>query len=158
MGFALANMKITSPAFGHRDTIPAKHTGEGEDVSPALSWSGAPDGTQAFAVLCHDPDAPLIKPASYGFVHWLLYDVPAEVTSLDEGTGVGATGYTDFGETGYKGPMPPGGHGVHHYYFWVIALDRQLDLEPGLTLEQFLAKAEPHALGMDRLIGTYERS
>lgn len=157
MGFALSDMQLTSSAFDNHGKIPAKHTGEGEDVSPALSWKGAPDGTKSFAVICHDPDAPLIKGNTYGFVHWVLYNLPASTTTLEEGTTQGATGQTDFGKTGYGGPMPPEGHGPHHYFFWVLALDEELDLEEGLTLWQFLEKAEPHVIGMNRLVGTYKR-
>ncbi|MBE0610118.1 MAG: YbhB/YbcL family Raf kinase inhibitor-like protein, partial [Dehalococcoidia bacterium] len=68
MGFALSKMQLTSTAFEQGGRIPAKHTGEGEDVSPALAWSAAPDGTRSFAVVCHDPDAPLVSKGSYGFV------------------------------------------------------------------------------------------
>ena len=158
MGFAPTDMQVTSSAFSAHQRIPKKHTGEGEDVSPALSWGEAPEGTQAFAVICHDPDAPLCKPGSYGFVHWVLYNLPASVTSLPEGGGDAYTnGMTDFGKTGYGGPMPPEGHGVHHYYFWVLALDRKLELEAGLTMAQLLEQVEPHVLGMNRLVGTYER-
>ena len=157
MGFALSDMQLQSSAFENHGKIPAKHTGEGDDVSPALSWSGAPAGTQSFAIICHDPDAPLVKPGEYGFVHWVLYNLPASTTSLAEGTGDGTAGATDFGKTGYGGPMPPEGHGTHHYYFWVLALDRNLNLEPGLTLKQFLEQAEPHVTGMNRLVGTYKR-
>lgn len=157
MGFALSNMQLTSAAFEQHGKISAKHTGEGDDVSPPLTWSGAPDGTQSFAVFCHDPDAPLVKPGEYGFVHWVLYNLPASTTSLAEATGEGTQGATDFGKQGYGGPMPPEGHGTHHYFFWVLALDRNLGLPSGLTLKQFLREAEPHVLGMNRLIGTYKR-
>jgi len=158
MGFALSDMQVSSPAFDNRGAIPSTHTGEGPDSSPALQWSGAPEGAKSFAVICHDPDAPLVKPGNYGFVHWVLYNLPGTTTRLDEGTGEGTAGANDFGGTGYGGPMPPEGHGVHHYFFWVLALDRELDLEPGLTMWQFLDKAEPHILGMNRLVGTYERT
>jgi Raf kinase inhibitor-like YbhB/YbcL family protein len=157
MGFALSEMQLTSSAFRSGDAIPARHSCEGEDVSPPLAWSGAPDGTRAFAVICHDPDAPLVTPGTYGFVHWVLYNLPASVDRLDEGTGEGTVGGNDFGNTGYGGPAPPEGHGVHHYFFWVLALDRELDLEAGLTMWQLLAEAEPHILGMNRLVGTYQR-
>lgn len=157
MGFALSDMQLTSSAFDSRGPIPRKHTGEGEDVSPQLAWSGAPEGAQSFAVICHDPDAPLVMPGTYGFVHWVLYNLPASTAELAEGTGEGTAGGNDFGKTGYGGPMPPEGHGVHHYFFWVLALDRKLDLEPGLTMWQFLERAEPHIIGMNRLVGTCER-
>lgn len=157
MGFALSDMQLTSTAFASHGTIPARYSGEGEDVSPPLAWSGAPDGAQSFAVICHDPDAPLVTPGTYGFVHWVLYDLPGSITGLDEGTSQGTAGVNNFGNSGYGGPMPPEGHGVHHYFFWVLALDRRLDLDPGLSMWQFLERAEPHILGMNRLIGTYER-
>jgi len=158
MGFALSDIELTSSAFEQNDNIPARYTGEGEDVSPPLSWNNVPDGTRSFAVICHDPDAPLvIAEGTYGFAHWVLYNVPGSVTQLQENTSDYTTGKNDFGKEGYGGPMPPGGHGVHHYYFWVLALDREPDLEGGLTLWQLLARIEPHLLGMNRLVGNYER-
>lgn len=157
MGFALSDVKLTSPAFAHGKPIPTKHTGEGDDASPALRWSGASSNAKSFAIICHDPDAPLIKQGKYGFVHWVLYNLPGSTTGLDEGTKEGTAGKNDFGKTGYGGPMPPEGHGPHHYFFWVLELDKALNLEPGLTLWQFLEKAEPHIKGMNRLVGTYQR-
>jgi Raf kinase inhibitor-like YbhB/YbcL family protein len=158
MGFALSSMQVESAAFTPHGRIPPKYTGEGEDVSPPLRWSDAPEGTKSFAVICHDPDAPLCKPGTYGFVHWVLYDIPASVTSLSEGEGDRFTnGETDFGKATYGGPMPPEGHGTHHYYFWVLALDRELDLEAGLTMWELLERVEPHVIGMNRLVGTYRR-
>ncbi|HEX7003590.1 MAG TPA: YbhB/YbcL family Raf kinase inhibitor-like protein [Trueperaceae bacterium] len=155
MGFALSDMKLTSSAFEQHGQIPRRHTAEGEDVSPPLSWSGAPESTRSFAIFCHDPDAPLVKPGSFGFTHWVLYGLPGSTTSLSEGTGEGRQGVNDFGGTGYGGPKPPVGHGTHHYYFWVMALDRELDFAPGLNLEQLLEKTERHVLGMNRLVGSY---
>lgn len=157
MAFALSDMQLQSSAFGQQAEIPAKYTGEGDDVSPALAWSKVPDGTQAFAVICHDPDAPLVQNGTYGFVHWVLYNLPAATTALAEGASEGTAGANDFGGTGYGGPMPPEGDGVHHYYFWILALDKALDLPAGLTLPELLANIEPHLLGMNRLVGTYTR-
>lgn len=157
MPFALSDMQLTSPAFDNRGAIPRRFTGEDADVSPELAWRDAPAGTQSFAVLCHDPDAPLVKPGTYGFVHWVVYNLPASCQGLAEGSAEGTPGANDFGGTGYGGPMPPEGHGIHHYFFWVLALDSDLDLGAGLTLWQFLERAEPHILGMNRLVGTYER-
>jgi len=158
MGFALSDMQVSSPAFTQRGAIPRRHTGEGEDLSPELNWSPVPEGTRSLAVFCHDPDAPLASPGSYGFVHWLVYNLPADARSLaEDSSGEGTLGKNDFGGTAYGGPMPPEGHGPHHYYFWVLALDRDLQLDPGLTLWQFLEQVEPHVLGMNRLVGLYER-
>lgn len=157
MGFALSEMKLESAAFDHHGSIPKRHTGEGEDVSPAFSWQGAPAGTRSFALICHDPDAPLVSPGSYGFVHWVLYNIPAAVSELEEGTGEYTAGVNDFKKSGYGGPMPPEGHGTHHYFFWLLALDKELDLQAGLSLWELLRKAEPHVIGMNRLVGTYRR-
>jgi hypothetical protein len=157
MGFALSPMKLTSPAFQPLGRIPQKHTGEGEDVSPPLAWSGAPNGTQSFALFCHDPDAPLVTPATYGFVHWVLYGIPASVSALAEGVDGYTNGVSSFGKAGYGGPMPPEGHGQHHYYFWLLALDSELALPGGLSLWDLLKKIEPNVIGMNRLVGTYSR-
>ena len=158
MGFALSDMRLTSTAFETGGAIPARHTGEGEDVSPALKWSGVPEGTRSFAVFCHDPDAPLVPPGgAYGFVHWVCYDIPASADGLQEGLSSYAEGRNDFGNTGYGGPMPPEGHGPHHYFFWLLALDVEPDLPDGLGLYELLEKVEPHVLGMNRLVGTYLR-
>lgn len=157
MGFALSNMKVRSSAFSQGGAIPAKYTGEGEDVSPPLQWNSPPEGTESLAVVCHDPDAPVVGPGTYGFVHWVLYNIPSAVSSLSEGVSDHTKGNNDFGKQGYGGPMPPTGHGIHHYYFWVLALDRAGNFEPGLSLWQFLEKVEPHVIGMNRIVGTYER-
>ena len=158
MGFALSDMQLTSSAFEPGGAIPKRHSGEAEDTSPPLAWTAVPDGTKAFAVICHDPDAPLIKGDKYGFVHWVLYNIPASATALEEGTTQFTQGSNDFGKTGYGGPMPPPGHGRHHYFFWVFALDKDLALESGLDQGQLLSAIEPHVLGMNRLVGTYQRS
>lgn len=158
MAFALSSLQLTSNAFTPGGQIPSKHTGEGEDLSPALAWNQVPEATQAFALICHDPDAPLIKQGRYGFVHWVLYNLPADLRNLVEGSTEGTTGINDFGNTGYGGPMPPEGHGVHHYYFWILALDRPLDLPAGLSMSELLEKTEPHLLGINRLVGTYQRN
>ena len=159
MGFALSELCVSSTAFSAGGAIPRKHTGEGEDVSPALTWTDAPEGTRSFAIFCHDPDAPLVTGrGDYGFVHWVLCNIPAGVAALAEGTGEYTPGQNSFGNLGYGGPMPPPGHGRHHYYFWVLALDREPGLAEGLTLDQLLTSVEPHLLGMNRLVGTYERS
>ena len=157
MGFALSDMQLTSSAFSAGGAIPAKHTGEGEDVSPALAWVDAPEGTRSFAIVCHDPDAPLLTPTGYGFVHWVLYGIPGEVRNLSEGSGDYTQGNNDFGNGGYGGPMPPEGHGVHNYFFWVLALDSEVDLPAGLSMLELFERVEPHCIGMNRLIGTYQR-
>lgn len=158
MGFALSDMQLTSSAFDNGGIIPARHAGDGTDVSPELSWSDAPEGTASFALICHDPDAPLISPGNYGFVHWVLYGIPGSVSHLAEGSKDYTPGINNFGNSGYGGPMPPDGHGRHHYFFWLLALKYEPELEPGLTMWDLLEKIEPNVIGMNRLVGTYERS
>jgi Raf kinase inhibitor-like YbhB/YbcL family protein len=157
MGFALSQMQLTSPAFQQLGRIPKKHTGEAEDVSPPLAWSNVPSGAKSFALFCHDPDAPLVTPGAHGFVHWVLYDIPAATTSLAEGTKDHTSGANSFGKQGYGGPLPPEGHGTHHYYFWLLALNAKPSLAPKLSLGELLAKIEPNVVAMNRLVGTYSR-
>jgi Raf kinase inhibitor-like YbhB/YbcL family protein len=157
MGFALSPMNLTSAAFEAGGNIPTKFTGEGPDVSPELSWSDVPEGTRSFALICHDPDAPLVKPGSYGFVHWVLYGIPGSLDGLPEGVDDYLQGVNDFGNSGYGGPMPPEGHGTHHYFFWLLALDAPVELPAGLTMWELLERIEPHVIGMNRLMGTYRR-
>ena len=159
MGFAPSTMQLTSTAIEYHKPIPDKHTGVAENTSPALAWTDAPKGTQGFAIICHDPDAPLVTPKGmYGFVHWVLYNIPASIDSLEEGTVRFTTGVNDAGKPGYTGPLPPPGHGKHHYYFWVLALGKETNLPPGLSLWELLKAIEPDVLGMNRLIGTYKRT
>lgn len=157
MGFALSTMQLTSPAFAAGGSIPTRHTGEGEDVSPALAWCDAPGDAKSFALVCHDPDAPLVTPGRYGYVHWVLYNIPATATGLAEATAEHTQGVNDFGKPGYGGPMPPEGHGTHHYFFWLLALNADLRLPPALNMWDLLAKAAPHTVAMNRLMGTYQR-
>ena len=158
MGFALSDMQLTSHAFEDGGAIPTRHTCEGEDVSPALAWTNVPEGTRSFALICHDPDAPLVKPGTYGFVHWVLYGIPGSATDLPEGIADYMQGVNDFGNSGYGGPAPPPGHGTHRYFFWLLALDAEPDLEPGMTMWDLLAKIDERVIGMNRLMGTYSRA
>ncbi len=111
-----------------------------------------PSGTRSFAVVVHDPDAPLVD----GFTHWVAYNISSDAAGLPEG-GDGATaGTNSFGNQGYNGPAPPPGHGLHHYYFWVYALDADLELEPGLDRRELLSRIEDHVIEQARTVGTYE--
>ena len=157
MGFAPSTMQLSSTAFAPMGRIPRQYTGEGADVSPPLAWRDAPAGTKAFALVCHDPDAPLVTPQAYGFTHWVLYNIPGSVGALREAEPGYTSGVSGFGKLGYGGPMPPEHHGVHHYYFWVLALRAETSLAAGLSLQALFAAIEPDVLGMNRLIGTYSR-
>ncbi|HEX6461085.1 MAG TPA: YbhB/YbcL family Raf kinase inhibitor-like protein [Thermoleophilaceae bacterium] len=145
-------LRIRSSSFDGHKRIPEEHTGDGEDRAPALEWSGVPEGTKSFAVVVHDPDAPLVD----GFTHWVAYNIPGDATGVPEG-GEGVThGTNSFGNQGYNGPAPPPGHGPHHYYFWVYALDEDPQLEPGLDRRALLDRIEDHVIEQARVIGTYE--
>jgi len=147
-------MKITSSAFTAGGPIPRRYTGEGEDVSPPLAWDAVPDGTKEFALICDDPDAPLPEP----WVHWVVYRIPPDVRSLPEGDiGDAVEGRNSWGRIGYGGPMPPPGHGVHHYHFRLYALDAPLHLKPGTTKEDLLAAMAGHVLAEAEVVGTYRR-
>jgi Raf kinase inhibitor-like YbhB/YbcL family protein len=154
MPLNIQDLEIGCSAFKWGGRIPTECTGEGEDISPRLEWSGVPEGTKELALICHDPDAPLPR----GFTHWVVYGIPADATGIDQGGGGKFTeGQNDFGNAGYGGPMPPEGHGTHHYYFWLYALDPELDAEPGLTRAELLERIEDHVIEQNRLVGTYER-
>ena len=155
-------ISITSSAFGHNEPIPHKHTGDGEDVSPALAWSGVPEGTKELALIMDDPDAPRPEP----WVHWVIYKLPPSLTGLPEGVPKTATlsapagamqGNNTWPKIGYGGPMPPPGHGVHHYHFKLYALDAVLDVKAGLDKTALFAKMQGHIVAEGELIGTYQR-
>jgi Raf kinase inhibitor-like YbhB/YbcL family protein len=156
---------VTSTAFAQGHAIPKKYTGEGADVSPPLTWSGVPEAAKELVLICDDPDAPTKEP----WVHWVLYKVPAKTQGLPEGIarrphpkdppGVlqGKNSWPDGDTIGYRGPMPPPGHGVHHYYFKLYALDAEQDIEPGLSKNALMEKIRKHILAEGALMGAYER-
>jgi len=157
-------LDVNTAAFAHQGTIPKKYTGEGQDVSPPISWSGLPQGTQEIAVICDDPDAPTPDP----WVHWVIYKIPANAPGLPEGIprndrltvppgAVQGKNSWPSNNVGYRGPMPPPGHGTHHYHFRVYALDTKLAVEPGLDKKSLLGKMEGHILGEGVVTGTYAR-
>lgn len=134
---ASPTFKLTSTSFAAGQEIPAKYTCKGADVSPAIAWSGAPDGTKAFALVVDDPDAP-----GGTFLHWLIFNIPGSATHLPsarpkdsemkDGT---RQGKNDFDELGYNGPCPPPGT-AHRYVFHLYALKAPLDMKPGATRRQ----------------------
>lgn len=151
-------IKLTSTAFAEGQPIPAKHTGQGEDVSPALLWSEIPPGTKSVALICDDPDAPVGT-----WVHWVIWNIPPETAGIPEAVPQKAElkdgskqGMNDFRQTGYGGPMPPAGK-AHRYFFKVYALDTQPDLKPGATKSKLLDAMKGHILAEGQLMGTYQR-
>jgi Raf kinase inhibitor-like YbhB/YbcL family protein len=143
-------------AFDEGATIPTRHTGEGEDLSPALEWEDLPEGTRSLALLMDDPDAP-----AGVWTHWLLWDIPAAEHGLAEGFEpgrVGITGTNDFAKPGYGGPMPPKGHGPHRYYFKLYALDMtSLRLHPDTKRWEFEKALRGHVISEAWAMGRYER-
>jgi Raf kinase inhibitor-like YbhB/YbcL family protein len=153
----IATIRVTSPAFQEGQTIPLQYTCDGDSISPPLNWEAVPEGTQSIALILDDPDAP-----GGTFVHWVLYDLPADLEGLPEnlpaGKGLpigGEEGVNSTKKTGYAGPCPP--RGTHRYFFKVYALDTKLNLPAGETKERLLEAMEGHILGQGQLMGRYKR-
>jgi Raf kinase inhibitor-like YbhB/YbcL family protein len=145
-------IQITSSAFKEGETIPAKYTCDGANVSPPLVWSGVPDGAKSLAVIADDPDAPVGT-----WVHWVLYDLPTGQNSLVEGVqGAGLQGINDFRKTGYGGPCPPRGK-PHRYIFKLYALDSLANLKPGASKADLEKAMQGHILAQGQLMGRYGR-
>jgi hypothetical protein len=145
--------QLSSAAFGEGDTIPVRHTCEGDDTSTPLTWSGAPDGTRSFVLIMDDPDAPRGT-----FTHWVLADLPASLDNLPEGAFQGVPCANDFGRTGYGGPCPPRGHGPHRYYFRLYALDVEaLGVHHNATRAQVEKAMAGHVLDQAQTMGRFER-
>lgn len=161
-GVIAMTLEITSPAFSHNEEIPSKYTCDGEDISPALEWSGLPEGTKSIALIVDDPDAPDPAAPKMTWVHWVLYNIPPSATGLPEavksqdlpeGT---KEGLNDWKRSGYGGPCPPIGR--HRYFHKLYALDivfPDLGRPPKKDLEKAM---EGHILAKAELVGTYQRS
>jgi Raf kinase inhibitor-like YbhB/YbcL family protein len=152
-------LSLRSDAFTPNGSIPREYTCDDADVAPQLEWSGAPAGTKSFALIVDDPDAPDPKAPKMVYVHWVLYDIPAAVTSLPKGgrTPPGARdGRNDWKRTGYGGPCPPIGR--HRYFFKLYALDAVLGDLANPTKAALLGAMDGHILAQAELMGTYERS
>ena len=153
---------LQSPAFAPGSTIPTRHTCEGEDLSPPLSWEGAPSGTRSYALIVDDPDAPDPAHPRTVWVHWLAYNIPATMSALPEGAGNRAPdppvawALTDAKTLGYHGPCPPIGR--HRYFFRLFALDRELPaLGRGARRAELERAMAGHVCGTAELMGTYQR-
>jgi Raf kinase inhibitor-like YbhB/YbcL family protein len=146
---------LSAPSIPPGEEIPPRYTCHGEDQSPALTWSGVPEGAVSLALRMDDPDAG-------GFVHWLIYAIPASTDGLPEGipmegevAGGLRQGVNSFGETGYGGPCPPSG--THHYVFRLAALDSLPDSAPNMTAEELRDAMKGHTLGEAVLTMTFTR-
>ena len=161
---APAAITVTSATLTANETIPKDHTADGRNVSPALTWSGAPAATKQFALVCDDPDVPMPG----GFVHWVVYKIPGAAKGLPAELPMDATltapadlagtvqGISGFRRAGYRGPAPPSGK-PHHYTFTVYALDAELPLAEGLNRTQLMEAIKGHIIGQGSLVSLYER-
>jgi Raf kinase inhibitor-like YbhB/YbcL family protein len=155
-------LNLRSTAFSDGNSIPRRHTGVGEDLSPPLSWTGVPAEARELALIVDDPDAPSAEP----WVHWVIYGLPVTTNGLAEGirpdvrpggAKTAILGRNSWKSVGYRGPAPPKGHGVHRYYFKLYALDQALDLSEGLDKAGLLKAIKGHVLAEGQLMGTYQR-
>jgi Raf kinase inhibitor-like YbhB/YbcL family protein len=145
------DLRISSPDFDAGAALDDKHCAEGGSTLPRLQIRGVPDNAVELAVLCHDPDAPLAN----GFTHLALYGIPTTVTEIGpDNVGEFRSGPNGTGKPGFYGPQPPAGHGLHHYYFWVYALDTPVEGSP--SREEFLERYAEHIIEQNRIIGTFE--
>lgn len=153
------SLELTSEAFTNGQSIPAKYACTGKNISPPLAWNEPPAGTQSFALILDDPDAPMGT-----WVHWVLFNIPAQRRALPEDLPVTGknidpnaiyVGKNSWGDIGYGGPCPPSG--THRYYFKFYALDATISLLPGATKEQLLREMEGHILAEGELMGTFSK-
>jgi Raf kinase inhibitor-like YbhB/YbcL family protein len=151
--------KLTSDAFTNGQAIPAKYSCIGKNISPALAWINPPAGTQSFALIVEDPDAP-----GGTWTHWVLFNISASARELPENlpvtgknvtSGEAYTGTNSWGDIGYGGPCPPSG--THRYYFRIYALDTLISLLPGATKEQVLKEMKGHIIAQTELMGTFSK-
>jgi len=150
-------MELKSSAFETGGIIPKKHTCDGPDVSPPLSWSDVPGGTKSLALIADDPDAPMGT-----WVHWVAWNIPPNARALEEDAPKRDTlpngmkqGTTDFRSIGYGGPCPPSG--IHRYFFKLYALDTTLNLPPSTTKKDLEKAMQGHMLKQAELMGKYAR-
>jgi Raf kinase inhibitor-like YbhB/YbcL family protein len=146
------SFSLTSSAFAHGGAIPRRHSCDGADRSPPLSWSTPPAGTRSLALILDDPDAP-----SGRFIRWLAWGITPDAGGLAEGELPPLEGRNDFGTVGYRGPCPPRGHGLHHYRFRLHAVGQDVRLAPGARVRELERALTSKVLAVAELVGTYER-
>lgn len=151
-------MEITSSAFQPGGAIPTRYTCEGDDISPEFSWTGIPAEAKSLVLIVHDPDAPKAN----GFTHWVLYNIPPELTRIDENvskqaavTAMGTQGKNDAGRIGYVGPCPPSG--THRYFARLYALREKLNLEPGASHEDVKTAINQYLIEQTEVMATYAK-
>jgi Raf kinase inhibitor-like YbhB/YbcL family protein len=163
-GSAMKKIVLSSGSFSDNSKIPVKYVCKqygGQDISPALKWNKVTDA-KSYALIVDDPDAPSPKnPRPNPWVHWVIYDLPAEINSLSEDANInsigGKEGTNDFPTTKYGGPCPPKGSGPHRYFFKIYALDIEtLNLPAGANKTEIMKAMESHILADGQLVGTFE--
>ena len=154
--------RLGSSAFAAGGSIPSRYTCDGEDISPPLAWGDPPTGTRSFALVVDDPDAPDPKAPRVRWVHWVVYDLPADARVLPEAVRSAADlpagarmGSNDSKQAAWGGPCPPIGR--HRYVFTLYALDVALGERGALTKRALEAAMQGHVLAETELVGTYER-
>lgn len=153
-------MKLTSTAFDHQATVPVRYTCQGADTSPPLAWTGVPEGTRSLALIVEDPDAPNPDAPQMTWIHWVLYNIPADVHGLDEGASRSVPagtldGTNSWRRVGYGGPCPP--IGEHRYFFRLYALDTELTGLDKPTRDDLLGAMGDHVLAKAELMGRYKK-
>ncbi|MFF3326236.1 YbhB/YbcL family Raf kinase inhibitor-like protein [Streptomyces sp. NPDC002889] len=150
----MTGIELESAAFGDHSAIPRRHSGEGDDISPPLTWSAPPDGTAELVLICEDPDAP-----SGTFLHWLVTGIAPGSSGAGEGEVPpgGQEWPNGFGRVGWGGPMPPPGHGAHRYFFRLWAVSQPVALHGRPTADAVHRAVQDHALASGTLVGTYQR-
>lgn len=145
-------IQVSSSAFAEGESIPAKYTCDGDDISPPLMWSGVPESAHSAVLIMDDPDAPVGT-----WVHWVLYDLPADVNGLHEGDrDIGVDGVNSWNNLGYGGPCPPPGD-PHRYYFKLYILDTELYLQTGATKAEIEKVMQDHIMAEGQMMGKYGR-
>lgn len=154
-------LTLGSPAFGSGGEIPTMHTCDGSDVSPPLSWSGVPSGTQSLVLIVDDPDVPDPAAPQRTWVHWVLYNIPPSAGGLAQGMQPQSLpagtrqGLNDWQRSGYGGPCPP--IGSHRYFHKLYALDTVLTVDGQPTKSALERAMQGHVIEQVELIGRYRR-
>lgn len=150
-------LDIKSSSFNNGEAIAIQYTCSGQDLSPQFNWSNSPSNTKSFTLICEDIDA-----AFNSWVHWVIFNIPAEKTELIEGFEKTAKlsdgtiqGINDFGKNGYNGPCPPAGK-PHRYFFKLYALDKMLGLDSNAVSKDVIKAIEGHILAEAKIMGTYQ--
>lgn len=146
-------MKISSPAFQHREVVPQKYTCDGENINPPLAFEDVPEDAQTLVLIMDDPDAPVGV-----WDHWLVYNIDPQTTDVEEDSVPDGAleGKNDFKKNSYGGPCPPTGP-AHRYTFSLYALDTKIDLPEGATKSELEMTMETHIIAKAQLIGLYQR-